>query len=172
MSGPRGWGDVVGNITNPDEFLQWVNENVVFNKVRKQFYAGFTAPGGRAVYVNTDGKIYPLDAADTTHMDKYVGVTQTECVTGRVATIVVGGVCIVVGSGWQTGISYYIGTNGILTSTVGDKLVGVGVDPNRIVVISSGGGGGSTPSEGIEEIDGGFANSIYLVDQNVDGGGA
>ena len=44
------------------------------------------------------------------------------------------------------------------------------VDGNRIGVIDSNGGGGSVTV--FRDIDGGFANSVYLNDQKIDGGDA
>lgn len=172
MSLPNDWRDVIGPLQNPDAFLIWVRDNLPLNALTKQFHPGnITLHKGMAVYLATDGKIYPFDINNPTHYNQYVGVIL---VNALICTVVTYGVLYAEGSGWLTGVPYFIGVDGLLTSTepvIGlSKLVAVGVDKDRVLVLSSGNGSGSTTGD--ENIDGGFANSTYLITQNVDGGGA
>lgn len=174
MSSPLGWNDVVSQISNPDVFLNWIQDAIRINKVTKLFVCAFNGPGGIAVVMDTDGRVIPYDIDNITHNDRYVGITETGNTIDHVTRVVTHGVMYVPGAGWIKGSPYYIGANSYLTPTAPVsgtvRPVGVAVDTDRLLVMSSFGGTGG--GGGDENIDGGFANSVYLVTQNVDGGGA
>lgn len=101
--------------------------------------AGATINGGKAVMQDPDGEIYPFDIENPFHYGKYLGVAETAATIGNEATIIISGVSNYIGSGWSAGISYYIGSNGLLTHippTTGLLIrVGVGIDTDKIAII-------------------------------------
>jgi len=137
------------------------------NRLTKHFYAGEAINSGKAVYVDVDQKIYILDPAVPSELLRYVGIAETNTPIGGEAIVATHGLSSVQGSGWQSGVAYYIDSDGSLTATPGNKQVGVGVGPDRILLISSGSGGSSSSlGECWDALDGGNA------DGSMDGGGA
>lgn len=141
------------------------------NRLTKRFYAGENIAKGRAMYVATDGKIYHVDITDSSKVDRYVGIAEESGGPGTIITVCTHGLSLVGGSGWSAGILYYIGSNGFLTSSVPSgniRKVGVGVDPDRILLMPPNGGSGSSSSgdDCFDALDGGNA------DGSMDGGDA
>lgn len=142
------------------------------DRLTKRFYAGETIIPGRAVFVDTDGKIYHINNNIESEIDRYAGIAESvDC--NNVWTVCTHGLCSVNGMIWQPGVLYYISATGELTNIEPSgfvRKVGVGVNIGRILLMpplgGSGGGGG------IEEIDGGSASSMYTVPEEFDGGGA
>lgn len=142
------------------------------NRLTKRFYAGENIARGRAMYVDTDSRIYHVDISDPTTVDRFVGVAEEDGGPGSIITVCTHGLSQVGGSGWSAGLLYYIGSNGFLTTiepvsgTI--RKVGVGVDPDRILLMPSvgGSGGSSTTGECWDALDGGNA------DGSMDGGSA
>jgi len=166
MNLPNGWRSVYDALGNPEAFIEWLNVTVAPNHLKKQFYPGnLPLHRGMAVCISTDGKVYPYTTANDT---KYVGLVD---VNALICSIITFGVLLVQGSGWQKGVAYYAQDGGNLSSVETSRFVGVGIDNDRILLMPSGGTGGVAPS-GDNNIDGGFANSVYLTSQNLDGGGA
>jgi len=166
-------------ITIPDGIAPYLIQTealdykIRINRLTKRFYAGENIARGRAVYVDTDSRIYHIDISDATQVDRFVGVAEENGGPGAIITVCTHGLSQVGGSGWNAGILYYIGSNGFLTSTepVSGTIrkVGVGVDLDRMLLMPSvGGSGGVTPSDGecFDALDGGNA------DGSMDGGDA
>jgi hypothetical protein len=174
MSYPRDWSNVRDNIANPDVFLDWIRANVHTNRLTKYFHCGETINNGQAVMVGTDGKAYLFNVNNPTHETKFAGVAETSGDPNIIIRVVTEGVIYVEDQPWIAGESYYVDTDSFLTSTLPVsgiiRLVGVGLEPGRLLIMPSG-GSGSTPSEGDENIDGGTWNSVYLPSQLIDGGG-
>lgn len=161
---------------NYQEIVNYINlygkldYKVKINRLTKHFYAGELLQKGRAVYVGADQKIFIVDPSIEDNLLRYVGIVETNTPIGGEAIVATHGLSLVQDSGWQSGVVYYIAANGSLTSTLGVKQVGVGVGQDRILLTDNGTGGSS--SGGDENIDGGFAASVYLPIQNIDGGNA
>lgn len=164
---------------------QALDYNIRINRLTKRFYAGENIARGRAMFVDTDGRIYHVDISDSSTVDRFVGIAEEDGGPGTVITVCTHGISQVGGSGWSRGVLYYIGSNGFLTSTEPSsgtvRKVGVGVDPDRILLMpsvgGSGGSGGSSECwDAIDggnadgSMDGGDANSIFS--EIIDGGDA
>lgn len=105
---------------------------------REDFIAGETISGGKAVWIETDKRIYLVDITNAYHYTRYIGIAETGANAGTKCTVLIEGVTTIMGSGWVPGYPYYIGTNSYLTiipPTSGLlKLVGVGIDTNTILI--------------------------------------
>lgn len=150
---------------------QALDYQIRINRLTKRFYAGENIARGRAMYVDNDSRIYHVDIMDESTVDRFVGIAEEDGTTGAVITVCTHGLSQVGGSGWSAGTLYYIGSNGFLTSTEPVsgivRKVGVGVDPDRILLMPSvGGTGTSSGGECWDAIDGGNA------DGSMDGGDA
>lgn len=174
------WSDITSKANTPEKFIEFIR-GIEHNRLTKQFPVGEDIPAGSAVYVHTDGRIYLFDVNNTSQYDKYVGITEsvgilTGCKQVPIVTVITQGIIHVGQSGWQAGIPYYIGTNSKPSSTPPpsglQRVVGVGVDRNRILLMppnTTSGGGGNT-GDCCGSIDGGFADETYC--DFIDGGGA
>lgn len=135
---------------------QALDYQIRINRLTKRFYAGENIARGRAVYVNTDSKIYHVDISVPAKVDKFVGIAEEDGGPGSIITVCTHGLSQVGSSGWIAGVLYYIGSNGFLTSiepvsgTI--RKVGVGVDPDRILLTPSAGGSGGSGGSPAGEI--------------------
>lgn len=150
---------------------QGLDYNVRINRLTKRFYAGENVAKGRAMYIETDNKIYHVDITDSEKVSKFVGVAEEDGIPGDIITVCTYGLSLIGGSGYSAGIVYYVGTNGFLTSiepVLGSVVkVGVGVDSDRILILpSSGEGSFNSSGSCFDALDGGNA------DGSIDGGGA
>jgi hypothetical protein len=81
--------------------------------------AGVSVSALRAVWEDTTGKVYPLDAQDTDHISLYVGVTRTAAVAGGSVDVQREGAfdtAAVAGLGFSPG-PVWLGASGRLTQT-------------------------------------------------------
>ena len=152
---------MVSSLANTPQFNSWLLETasygILFPALSREFIAGVAIPAGRGVYMATDGKIYPFT---TSNSDNYVGVTSRGTDNGLKATVVLHGYVNVPLSGWAAGqVLYVTDGTGILTTTVLDKKVAVGVAKDTILVFTDMGNGGGTPSTDA----GGYAKSLMLM---------
>lgn len=172
MAYPRDWSNVRDNIVNPDVFLEWIRDNLNTNRLTKYFQCGEIISTGQAIMVGTDGKAYLFNINNPDHEFKYAGVAETSGDPNIIIRAVTHGVLDIP---VVTGSPYYVSTTSFLQTTAPVsglvRFVGVAVDTQRLLLMPPDGSGGSTPS-GDNNIDGGFANSIYLTPQLIDGGGA
>ncbi len=162
--------DYLEEVVNYIKLYNKLDYEISINRLTKHFYAGELLQKGRAVYVGADQKVFIVDPSVPDNILRYVGIVETNTPIGGEAIVATHGLSLVQDSGWQSGVAYYIASNGTLTSTPGDKQVGVGVSQDRILLMPSGSGGGSVVT-GDENIDGGTWDSVYLPSQLIDGGG-
>lgn len=104
------------------------------------YIAGAIINGGKAVIMDTDGLIYPMDITDSNHWYQYVGIAINAAIINDPVNVVVSGKTQVLGSGWIPGIGYYISSTGYLSNTPPItgfcKQVGVGVDNDTINIVN------------------------------------
>lgn len=104
------------------------------------YIAGAIINGGKAVIMDTDGLIYPMDITDSNHWYQYVGIAINAAIINDPVNVVVSGKTQVLGSGWVPGIGYYISSTGYLSNTPPItgfcKQVGVGVDNDTINIVN------------------------------------
>lgn len=107
--------------------------------ITKSFTAGQIINGGKAVRVDTDGKLYLFDINNPSHYGKYVGIAQQSSIVDDPCEVVLRGKAAFGGSGWVAGQDYYIDSTGLLTATPPStglvKRVAVGITTDEIVVI-------------------------------------
>lgn len=158
------------DIVNYIKLYNKLDYEISVNRLTKHFYAGELIQKGRAVYVGADQKIYIVDPSVENDLLRYVGIAETNTPIGGEAIVATHGLSLVQDSGWQSGVVYYVASNGTLTSTPGDKQVGVGVGLDRVLLTSTGSGGGSPSGDCCGSIDGGDADEVYC--DFIDGGAA
>ena len=104
------------------------------------YIAGTVINGGKAVIMDTDGLVYPMDITDSNHWYQYVGIASNAALATDPVDVVVSGKTQVLGSGWIPGIGYYISSTGYLSNTPPItgfcKQVGVGVDNDTINIVN------------------------------------
>jgi hypothetical protein len=152
---------MVSSIANTPQFNSWLLETasygILFPALSREFIAGVAIPAGRGVYIAADGKIYPYTTANT---DKYIGVTSRGTDNGLKATVVLHGYVNVPLLGWAAGqVLYVTDGTGVLTTSVLDKKVAVGVAKDIILVYTDMGNGGAGPVTDA----GGYAKSLMLM---------
>ena len=101
--------------------------------------AGENISSGMAVIIGTDNKIYKYDITNENHCGLSVGIAKTSGITGNNMNVTLPGSIITeVGSGWQSGESYFVSATSILTTTpplVGViKKIGTGIDTDTILI--------------------------------------
>ena len=101
--------------------------------------AGENISSGMAIIIDVDNKAYKYDITNYNHAGLSCGIAKTSASNFQTLTIKTSGnVLTEVGSGWQPGKSYFIGSNSILTEnppTVGIiKKIATGVDLDKIIV--------------------------------------
>lgn len=105
---------------------------------KQRFTAGTIINGGKAVFVDTDGLLYPFDITNPLHYGKCLGVAEQSVVLGDICSVVTSGKSNLIGSGWISGVAYYIDSTGFLTTTppIAGWLqqVAVGIDTEIISV--------------------------------------
>lgn len=121
-------------MNNTSAFTDWLEDKVKIPAIRKDFRAGVDLPAGVAVYMATDGRVYPYQ---TTEQDKYIGVTECAAAVNCDITVVFTGYLKIKGSGWNKGIVYYVQNGGGLVPTIADAKVAVGVGRDAIVVFNN-----------------------------------
>lgn len=167
------WSSVSDALQSPDQFLKWIEAALRINRTVKVLHSNGDVWPGMAAVIESDGKAHPYNTADPTHLNKYVGVVEGRESDGNLVRIITHGVLFNATLNWTIAAVYYIGGNGYLTTSLpssSPRMVAVGVDSNRILIMpspSTSGGGGT----GDENIDGGTWNSVYLPSQLIDGGG-
>lgn len=104
--------------------------------IRKQYTAGEDINGGKAVIIDTDGKVYAMDITNSYHYQRYLGIAEQAVVTNDLVYVITHGEVNTLGSGWIAGMPYYISSTGFLSSTPPTsgncRQVGVGIDNNKI----------------------------------------
>lgn len=105
----------------------------------QQYTAGEVINGGKALYMNADGKVYHLDITDPSTYLQYIGIASQSAILNDPVNVVVQGKTQVLGSGWIAGQRYWIAATGFLATTPPAtglaKAVGVGVDADTINII-------------------------------------
>jgi hypothetical protein len=105
------------------------------------YTAGAIINGGKAVIMDTDGLVYPMDINNSAHWYQYLGVAVNAATASDPVNVVSSGKTQFLGSGWITGVGYYISATGFLSATppaVGlTKLIGVGVDNDTINIVNN-----------------------------------
>ncbi len=101
--------------------------------------AGEIISSGMVVIIFTDGKVYKYDINDESHAGLTCGIAKTSGISGNTITITLPGeIHVEVGSGWQAGISYYVASNSLLSSTAPTvgivKKIGTGITTDTILV--------------------------------------
>lgn len=108
------------------------------SSIKKDYIAGETINGGKAVMMDSDALIYVFDINNSSHFGKCIGVAEQSVISGDLCTIVGQGVSSLIGSGWTAGSKYYISSTGFLSSTSPIlgwcQIVAIGVDTNIISV--------------------------------------
>lgn len=165
-----GWQSVSDSLQGPDVFLQWISDHIKPNRTVKYFHTNGDVFPGMAVIVDIDGRAHPYDINNPEHENKYAGVVEAKN-ADNVVLVITHGVLFNATLNWQQGVPYYIASNAYIVTSLTGRFVAVGVDSNRLLIMPSPGSGSVTPV-GDNDIDGGFANSVYLMTQIHDGGGA
>lgn len=102
------------------------------------FVTGENINGGNAVIIGVDGKVYKFDITNSAHAGKFGGIAQTSTLLGADCIVVIAGIAENVGSGWTAGVTYYVASNSMLTSTPPTlgllHNVGVGVATDKILI--------------------------------------
>jgi len=106
--------------------------------VRRSFTAGAIINGGKAVWVDTDGLLYPFNITTTSQFGRCIGIAESSTVIGDSCSVVLSGESNLVGSGWVAGELYYISSTGFLSTTPPTsgwcQVVGAGIDNEKICV--------------------------------------
>lgn len=104
------------------------------------YTAGEAINGGRALYMNADGKVYHLDITDPATYLLYVGIATHAAVLNDPIDVISQGKTELIGSGWLPGQRYWIAASGFLATTPPvtglSKAVGVGIDTDTINIIN------------------------------------
>lgn len=96
--------------------------------------AGEILGGGKLVYLDT-GKFYLYDANNSALADRVFGITKTAATLNTSVDIQVNGIFTEMGLGLTTGLRYYTGLTGLLTTTpnnVVNTQVGIAIDSNTL----------------------------------------
>lgn len=120
-------------MNNTAPFTDWLQDKVRIPSIRKNLRAGVTLSAGVAVYMATDGRVYPYT---TIEQDKYIGVVECGGDENCEVTVVFSGALKVKQLGWNRGIVYYVSNGGTLVTTIADAKVAVGIGRDEIVVFS------------------------------------
>ena len=125
-----------GKINGPNTII---NNNIgTGTTIKKDFTAGATINGGKAVWVDSDGLLYPFNISSSSQFGKCLGIAETSASIGQTCSVVLTGESSLIGSGWQAGELYYISSTGFLSTTPPTsgwcQIAGVGVDNETICV--------------------------------------
>ncbi len=151
LDGQPFFGTDATGITDPNEFLLWIDENLPRDLVTKHLYAGENLGSSMGIRVGTDGKAYKFDINDPSKYNTYIGVSSISTNAGSIVKVTLLGLLDPPGT-WVAGTVYYIGSDSYLTDTAPGsglvKPVGVGVDTGRLVIVNNsiGTGSGATPT--------------------------
>ena len=135
------------DISTKEGYLQWLRTNLniqtvgTSKSVKKSFVAGENINGGNAVIIDTNGRVYKFNIANPSHAGKFGGIADTSSLIETSCTITIAGECTNVGSGWTSGVSYYISSNSMLSPTPPINgivhLVGIGSGTDKILINNS-----------------------------------
>ena len=96
------------------------NENITINNSSSGELlriAGENISSGMAIIINDDDKVYKYNISDISHAGLSCGISKTSALINENITIVLPENQLTeVGSGWLSGVSYFIGSNSLLTS--------------------------------------------------------
>lgn len=137
-----------GQGTDVDEYI--ADKNGAFRKVNPIVSLTASIPeitretgeniaSGLAVIIWTNNKIYKYDITNPNHIGLTCGVSKTSATTGNdIVVVLVGGVLTDVGSGWNSGLSYYISATSTLTTTAPTtgviKKIATGINVDTIII--------------------------------------
>lgn len=118
--------------------VQWINAGGGGTS-EMDFIAGENISSGMAVVIWTDGSVYKYDVANNLHAGLTCGIAKTSVLIGNQITVTLtGSIHQEVGSGWLPGVSYFVSTTSILSSTAPTigivKKIGTGVDIDTIFI--------------------------------------
>lgn len=101
--------------------------------------AGENISGQMVVILDTDNKIYKYNISNTAHYGKCIGISKTSASTGNNITVsVIGSELLSSGSGWTTGVTYFVSSASLLTSTPPTtgllKRIALGIDTDKVLI--------------------------------------
>lgn len=101
--------------------------------------AGENISSGMAIIINNDNKVYKYNILDNSHAGLSCGISKTSALINENITIVLPENQLTeVGSGWLSGISYFIGSNSLLTSTSPSsgisKKIATGIEVDTVII--------------------------------------
>lgn len=125
-----------GKINGPNTI---VNNNIGTGTfIKRDFVTGAIINGGKAVWIDSDGLLYPFDITNSSQFGKCIGIAETSALLGETCSVVLSGESNLVGSGWIAGEVYYISSTGFLSTTPPTsgwcQIAGVGIDNEKICV--------------------------------------
>jgi hypothetical protein len=114
------------------------NENIIINDGSSGELikvAGENISSGMAIIIDTDDLVYKYNILNNNHAGLSCGISKTSALLGSSLIIVLPENQLTeVGSGWGSGLSYFIGSNSLLTtisptSGISKKIAtGIGID--------------------------------------------
>lgn len=118
------------------------NENIVINNGSSGELlriAGENISSGMAIIINNDNKVYKYNILDNNHAGLSCGISKTSALINENITIVLPENQLTeVGSGWLSGVSYFIGSNSLLTSTSPSsgisKKIATGISVDTVLI--------------------------------------
>lgn len=128
------WGGITGTITDQTDLV----DN--FSRKLLEGTAGEAISSGMAVVIWTDGKIYKYNITNDSHAGLTCGIAKTSTsADGEPITITLpGNIHTESGSGWDSGLKYFISSTSILTTTPPTtgivKLIGTGISVDTIFI--------------------------------------
>lgn len=127
------WGTFTGDITSQTDLMN------TFVQKGLSLTAGETISSGMAVVIWTDNKVYKYDITNSAHAGLTCGIAKTSGTLDNFMDIVLpGNIITESGSGWISGISYFVAATSLLTSTAPTsgiiKKIGTGIDVDTILV--------------------------------------
>ena len=127
-------GDNISSLNNDIGYVTNSDISLGINKV-----AGENISSGMAVIVWTDNLVYKYNIANLAHAGLTCGISKTSGLVGETILVVTPENKLTeVGSGWNVGKSYFIGSNSLLTvipPTSGiSKKIATGVDVDTIII--------------------------------------
>lgn len=132
--GSSSWGGISGNIEDQIDLVDNFSKRILNGT------AGEAISSGMAVVIWTDGKIYKYNITNDTHAGLTCGIAKTSTSSdGEPITVTLpGNIHIESGSGWDSGLKYFISSTSVLITTPPTlgivKLIGTGISVDTIFV--------------------------------------
>lgn len=124
------------------EIKSYVDRVVLANRIDTGEISGEAGENilqGQVVVIQTDNKFYKYDIYNSTHIGLCCGVAKTGCSAGDYLVIALPENKLkIIGSGWLTGLSYFIDASAQLSTTVpvtgNKKRIATGIAPDTIYI--------------------------------------